>query len=67
MIPYGRHYLNREDLKTVKKVLNSDYLTQGPIVKKFENDIPPLVKLIPPLVPKNCSKISNGDCDVKLP
>ena len=40
---------------------NEEYFSILSIVKKFENDIPPLPKFIPPLFPKNCSKISNGD------
>ena len=39
MIPYSRQTINKKDLKSVKKVLLSNYLTQGPEVKKFEKDI----------------------------
>lgn len=36
MIPYGRHYIDRSDIEAVVDVLNSDWLTTGPIVSKFE-------------------------------
>ena len=36
-IPYGRQSITSEDIDSVIKALNSDYLTQGPIVKEFEN------------------------------
>ena len=39
MIPYSRQSINKKDLDNVKKVLLSDYLTQGPEVKKFEKEI----------------------------
>ena len=39
MIPYGRHSINKQDLRIVNKVLNSNFLTQGPYIKKFEHDI----------------------------
>ncbi|MBF0105277.1 MAG: UDP-4-amino-4,6-dideoxy-N-acetyl-beta-L-altrosamine transaminase [Deltaproteobacteria bacterium] len=35
-IPYGRQDLNVEEIKAVLKVLKSDFLTQGPLVGKFE-------------------------------
>ena len=36
MIPYSRQYVPKKDFRLVKNVLNSNFLTQGPIVKKFE-------------------------------
>ena len=39
MIPYGRQEITNEDIKEVKKVLKSDFLTQGPIVPKFEKSV----------------------------
>lgn len=36
MIPYGRQSINDDDIQTVVEVLNSDFLTQGPIVPEFE-------------------------------
>lgn len=36
MIPYGKQTIDNSDIKSVVKVLKSDYLTQGPIVNIFE-------------------------------
>jgi len=35
-IPYGRQYIDKDDIKEVVKVLKSDWLTQGPMVQRFE-------------------------------
>jgi UDP-4-amino-4,6-dideoxy-N-acetyl-beta-L-altrosamine transaminase len=35
-IPYGRQDINQADIDSVVEVLQSDYLTQGPVVPKFE-------------------------------
>ena len=39
MIPYSRQYISEEEIKSVTEVLKSDFLTQGPVVKNFENAI----------------------------
>ena len=39
MIPYGRQSITNEDIEAVVSVLKSDYLTQGPLVPKFEDSI----------------------------
>lgn len=39
MIPYGRQDITEEDINEVNKVLRSDFLTQGPLVPKFEKSI----------------------------
>ena len=39
MIPYGRQLVSEEDINLVKSVLESDFLTQGPFVPKFEEAI----------------------------
>ena len=36
MINYGKQTITQEDLDAVKEVLNSDFLTQGPMVPRFE-------------------------------
>lgn len=36
-IPYGRHDISEEDIKTVVDVLRSDWLTTGPKIKEFED------------------------------
>lgn len=37
VIPYGKHEITPEDIACVVEVLKSDFLTQGPVVQKFEN------------------------------
>lgn len=39
MIPYGRQDVSNEDIIAVTEVLRSEYLTQGPIVPRFEKAI----------------------------
>lgn len=38
-IPYGHQWLTRDDIKEVIKVLESDWLTQGPKVEEFEKAV----------------------------
>jgi len=35
-IPYAKQWLDKRDIRAVLKVLDSDWLTQGPLVSKFE-------------------------------
>ena len=44
IIPYSRQTITNKDIKEVNKVLKSDFITQGPINKKFENEISKFVK-----------------------
>ena len=37
IIPYGRQYITDEDIAAVVETLKSDYLTQGPKIKEFED------------------------------
>ena len=39
MIPYGRQSISESDIKAVVKVLQSDWLTQGPAVPAFEQAV----------------------------
>jgi perosamine synthetase len=39
MIPYGRQWIDEEDIQAVVDVLRSDWLTTGPVVKEFERSI----------------------------
>lgn len=39
MIPYGRQNINQTDIDAVVDVLQSDFLTQGPVVPAFEKAI----------------------------
>ena len=38
-IPYGRQNISDEDINEVVKVLRSDFITQGPMVPRFENAV----------------------------
>lgn len=38
-IPYARQNINDDDISSVIEALRSDFLTQGPLVSKFEEDI----------------------------
>ncbi len=37
IIPYGRQNIDSHDIEAVSRILNSDFLTQGPAVEEFEN------------------------------
>ena len=37
IIPYGRQHITQEDINAVVDVLKSDFLTQGPKIKEFED------------------------------
>lgn len=39
MIPYGRQEILQADIDAVRDVLNSDFLTQGPMVPRFERSV----------------------------
>lgn len=39
MIPYGRQWINEDDIEAVVRVLRSDFLTQGPAVPQFEEAV----------------------------
>ena len=39
MIPYGRQEITADDISSVIDVLRSDFLTQGPVVPKFELNV----------------------------
>lgn len=42
-IPYGKQSISDDDIQSVVSVLKSDWLTQGPVVPKFESSIADLV------------------------
>ena len=39
MIPYGKQYIDDDDIQSVIETLKSDFLTQGPAVPLFEQKI----------------------------
>ncbi|MDP4093169.1 MAG: UDP-4-amino-4,6-dideoxy-N-acetyl-beta-L-altrosamine transaminase [Bacillota bacterium] len=53
-IPYGRQWIDEDDIKAVVEVLKSDYLTTGPKISEFEK------KLTDYTGAKHCAAISNG-------
>lgn len=38
-IPYGKQYIDNDDIQEVTNALKSDFLTSGPYVEKFENKL----------------------------
>jgi dTDP-4-amino-4,6-dideoxygalactose transaminase len=44
-IPYGRQYIDSQDIKFVSKALKEDLITTGGYVKKFENKISKFLKV----------------------
>ena len=56
MIPYGKQDIQNADVDAVLKVLKSDFLTQGPVVPKFEDsvkkqsDYQPILSIIKSLI-----------------
>lgn len=39
MIPYGRHFIDQDDIDAVVQVLQGGWLTCGPVVEKFEQKL----------------------------
>jgi dTDP-4-amino-4,6-dideoxygalactose transaminase len=39
MINYGKHFIDKDDIKSVVSVLKSNFLTQGPKTQEFENEL----------------------------
>ena len=39
VIPYGRQDISEKDIQAVVDVLRSDYITQGPMIQKFERKV----------------------------
>ena len=60
MISYGKQNIDKDDIKAVTAILKSDWLTQGPVVKKFEK------KLIKNFGSQYCSVVSNGTAALHL-
>ena len=39
VLPYGKHFVDQQDIEAVTKTLNSGWLTQGPAVPNFEERV----------------------------
>ncbi len=59
-IPYGRQWISDEDIQEVERVLRSDFLTQGPDIKKFEDKLCDLTGA------KYCVAVANGTAALHL-
>jgi UDP-4-amino-4,6-dideoxy-N-acetyl-beta-L-altrosamine transaminase len=59
-IPYGRQNITQEDIQAVVEVLKSDWLTQGPDIKKFEDSFAEYVDS------KYAVAVSNGTAALHL-
>ena len=59
-IPYGRQYITEEDIAAVVMTLHSDYLTQGPCIKEFEDAFAQYCQS------KYCTLVSNGTAALHL-
>ena len=44
-IPYGRQYIDNQDIRFISKALKQDLITTGDYVKKFENKISKFLKV----------------------
>jgi UDP-4-amino-4,6-dideoxy-N-acetyl-beta-L-altrosamine transaminase len=60
IIPYGKQNITTEDIEEVIKALNSDYLTQGPRIIKFEEEFAKYVGC------KYAVAVSNGTAALHL-
>ncbi|MEQ8189548.1 MAG: UDP-4-amino-4,6-dideoxy-N-acetyl-beta-L-altrosamine transaminase [Candidatus Eremiobacterota bacterium] len=60
MIPYGKQWIDEDDINEVVRVLTSDYLTQGPEIIEFEKNICDYTGA------KYCVAVSNGTSALQL-
>ena len=55
-IPYGRQVISKDDIQDVVNVLQSDFITQGPVTPHFEN-----------IVAEYCRRSSRKICTLPAP
>ena len=60
IVNYGKHYVDKKDIKSVIRVLKSNYLTQGPLISKFEKQLKKKIGS------KFCTVVSNGSAALHL-
>ena len=60
MISYGRQSISAEDIDAVVEVLKSDWLTQGPVLEKFEKSLASKVQA------KHAIAVSSGTAALHL-
>ncbi len=59
-IPYGKQNIDEDDIKAVLEVLKSDFLTTGPKIKEFEDELCRYLGV------KYCVAVSNGTAALHL-
>ena len=59
-IPYGKQYINQQDIDVVVKALTAEFLTQGPAIKQFEEEFAAYVGA------KYAVAVSNGTAALHL-
>ncbi len=59
-IPYGKQFLEQDDINAVVETLQSDYLTTGPKVKEFEDALAAYCEV------KYCVAVANGTAALHL-
>lgn len=59
-LPYGKQWINQDDIDAVIETLKSDFLTTGPKVKEFEEAIAKYCEV------KYCVAVSNGTAALHL-
>ena len=60
MISYGKQFIDQSNIDAVVDVLNGDWLTQGPAVETFENDLKSYFGA------KNVCAVANGTAALHL-
>lgn len=59
-IPYGKHWVDEDDIKAVESVLRSEFIVQGPCVERFEKEICKVTGA------KYCVAVSSGTAALHL-
>ena len=59
-IPYGKQTIDEDDIKSVVEVLKSDFLTTGPKIKEFEDELCRYTNA------KYCVAVANGTAALHL-
>ena len=59
-IPYGKQFIDEDDIKAVVEVLKSDFLTTGPKIKEFEDELCRYLGV------KYCVAVANGTAALHL-
>ena len=57
---YGRHWIDQNDIDSVVSILKGDFLTQGPVVEQFEDEICKQTEA------KFCIAVANGTAALQL-